>query len=60
MIRKIDPYVQIAGPLQKFKDFPGKESKFSNTRTFQVFRDLCKPCLNMVAAPKTNGHGVTP
>ena len=33
------------GPLQKFQDFPGLESKFSNSRTFQVFKDLCEPCL---------------
>ena len=27
------------GPLQKFQDFPGLESKFSSSRTFQVFQD---------------------
>jgi len=37
-------FQDFQGPLQKFQDFPGLESKFSNSRTFQVFKDLCKPC----------------
>ena len=33
-------FQDFEGPVQKFKDFPDLESKFSNSRTFQVFKDL--------------------
>ena len=37
-------FQDFQGPLQKFQDSPGLESKFSNSWNFQIFKDLCEPC----------------
>jgi len=44
MLRNIDLYVQIPGLSRTSTEIPDLESKFSNSRTFQVFKDLCEPC----------------
>ena len=45
-------FQDFQGPLQKFQDFPGLESKFSNSRTFQVYKDLCEPCIKKTTKRK--------
>ena len=34
--------------MLKFHDFPGLESKWSNSMTFQVFQDRYEPCQNKI------------
>ena len=41
---EVSKFQDFQGPLQTFQGFPGLESKCSNARTFQVFKDLRKPC----------------
>ncbi|KAK2142225.1 hypothetical protein LSH36_983g00100 [Paralvinella palmiformis] len=44
-------FQDFQGPLQNFQGFPGLESKFSNSRTFQVFKDPCELCTRWLCDP---------